>query len=85
MGWLILASILVGFLSIFVSLGIAAIWGKENVLLVIIFLPVSIVILWVLKLAFGMALWLAILLSIVLSPIIAWIMIYILAGILGGL
>lgn len=82
MGWLILASILVGFLSIFVSLGIAAIWGKENVLLVIIYLPVSIVILWVLKLAFGMALGVVILLSPVLSLIIAYILVWLLYAIL---
>jgi hypothetical protein len=82
MGMLILASILVGFISIFVTLGFAAICGKENVLLVIISLPVSIVILWVLKLVFGMALWLAILLSPVLSLIITWIIINILAMVL---
>ena len=74
MSWgLILASILVGGIGLFFMFVLIS---NANFLAMYIYflLPfVSIIVLWVLKLAFGMALWLAILLSPVLSLVLVFI------------
>ena len=77
--WLILASILVGVIGfiVFVTFGpeedetgnwlVDGLSGLGSLLRAFVCAVISIIVLWVLKLAFGMALWLAILLSPVLS------------------